>query len=196
MKTLVILDFDGTIYQGDSMRDFARFLRPSAYYFFGALLLFPYLLSWLRLVRRDRIKQLFLRWNFKGMSKTEMQKAGINFYLKMQSKCYPKALDWIHEQHRLGTDLVLVSASCKEWLDPFAHSFQAEVLCTTLEYDLQEICTGNWIGKNVRGREKVEIVRRNIDLQQYKEIVAFGNEQADLHLSEIASSVHLNYFRA
>ncbi|OFZ30933.1 MAG: hypothetical protein A3D92_11335, partial [Bacteroidetes bacterium RIFCSPHIGHO2_02_FULL_44_7] len=166
------------------------------YYFFGALLLFPYLLSLLRLVSRDRIKQLFLRWNFKGMSKIEMQRAGINFYLKMQRKCYPKALDWIQAQHELGTELVLVSASCKEWLAPFAQAFQAEILCTTLEYDSQEVCTGNWSGKNVRGREKVEIVRRNFDLQQYNEIVAFGNEQADLHLGEIANSVYLNYFRA
>jgi len=196
MKTLAILDFDGTIYQGDSMRDFARFLRPSTYYFSGALLFFPYLMSLLGLVSRNRIKQLFLRWNFKGQSKVALQEAGIAFYSKMQGKCYPKALAWINEQHQLGTELVLVSASCAEWLTPFARAFQAEILCTTLEYNSQDVCTGNWIGKNVRGQEKVEIVRRSFELQEYTEIVAFGNERADLHLDEIANPVHLNYFRA
>lgn len=195
MKTLAILDFDGTIYQGDSMRDFARFMRPSTFYFSGALLFFPYLLSLIGLVSRDHIKLLFLRWNFKGKSKADLQETGRAFYEKMHKKCYPKALAWMNEQQQLGTKLVLVSASCAEWLAPFANAFNAEILCTTLEYDQQEVCTGNWLGKNVRGPEKVEIVRRNFELKEFSEILAFGNEKADLYLREIAQHVYINYFK-
>lgn len=194
MNKLAILDFDKTIYRGDSMRDFARFLNPIVYLFSMTIVVFPTILFLVGLGSRDSVKKVFLRINFGKKSKELLYKKGLEFFLLYKKRYFKKALEWI-EKNKVDTRLLIVSGSCHEWLQPFADDLNAELLCTELEYDQNDICTGFWKNENVTGEGKVRIVRKFIQLKEYSNIVAFGDQKSDSCLSVIADEFYLNYFQ-
>lgn len=195
MKTLVLLDFDGTMYKGDSLLDFARFLNPKKYRrsLFSIAWMLPF--SWLRPSTRDRMKARFLKQNFAGIEQQELWDKGRIFHQNHKDNCFPKALNWLREVNRETHEIVLVSASCREWLEPFAVDWNVGLICTQLDYR-DKRCTGEWIGSNLRGVEKVKRVRQEFDLSSYEKIIAYGNEPSDLAFKQIAQCVEINYFRA
>ncbi len=194
MKSLALIDFDGTIYKGDSMLDFARFLNGGRYYFSLGVIFFPYLLMRIGLFNRNRLKRLFLRINFKGLDKTQMHRAGEAFFEKFKDRCYPKACSWINEKQKEGQELIIVSASSGIWLQPFADHLGVRLICTQLAFDGKGRCTGDWVGENLWGAAKVQAVRSSVDLESFDHVEAYGNEAADKSLEAVAEKVYLNYF--
>jgi HAD superfamily phosphoserine phosphatase-like hydrolase len=195
MKKLVILDFDGTIYNGDSMRDFARYLNPAIYLFSIVVIVFPALINALGIGSRDGLKRIFLRINFGRQTKEVMQEKGRAFFELNKKKCFKKAVDWIAE-NKAEMHIIIVSGSCHEWLQPFADDFGLELLCTELAYDDHGNCSGEWVDGNITGKDKVRVVKNAVEIQSYDEIIAFGDQKSDALLSEIASEFHMNYFRS
>lgn len=191
---LAILDFDGTLYRGDSMRDFARYMHPGKYYFSLLKLLFPYLQMVSGNASRDDVKALFLKYNFAGYSEQELNEKGTKFYEKYVKRCYPSALEWIAKEQRENTKLLILSGSCPPWLRPFARAFGADLICTELSYE-NEICTGEWIGKNMTGYAKHEALENY--LQQHPEVsyaIAMGDQKSDAISGALADEYHQNYF--
>ncbi len=193
-KKLAILDFDGTIYRGDSMRHFARSLNAGKYYLSLAKLSIPYLQMLFGNGSRDELKALFLKYNFAGYSATELNDKGRQFYDKSIKRCYPSALEWVAREQRENTKLLILSGSCHPWLKPFARAFGADLICTELAYE-NDICTGEWIGKNMTGATKKEALQAY--LQQHPEItysIAFGDQKSDAISGALADEYHQNYF--
>lgn len=194
MKTLVLLDFDGTVYRGDSMLDFARLLNPKKYRRSMVLIFCLLPFYWVLPGYRDLLKIRFLQMNFAGIERRTLEEKGGLFHELNRENCFPKALSWLKEVDREMHEIVLVSASCREWLQPFAAEWKIKLICTELEYR-NERCTGRWIGQNLRGMEKVKAVREKLDLSNYATVVAYGNERSDLAFREIAQRVEINYFQ-
>jgi len=191
---LAILDFDGTLYRGDSMRDFARFLNPVRYYFSLLKMLFPYLQMLTGNASRNDIKALFLKYNFAGYSEQELNEKGKTFYNKYVKQCYPSALDWIANEQRENTKLLILSGSCPPWLRPFSRAFGADLICTELSYE-NDVCTGEWIEKNMTGYAKREALETY--LNQHPEVgysIALGDQKSDAISGALADEYHQNYF--
>lgn len=194
MKKLAIVDFDGTIYKGDSMRDFARFLNPAIYLFSIAVVAFPAALTFSGLGSRDSLKKIFLRINFGKQSKELLEQKGFEFFKAHKHRYFKRALDWI-EKNKSETRIIIVSGSCPEWLQPFADELGAELLSTKLAYDENNVCTGEWADENVTGEAKIRIVKSSVKLEEYDHVVGFGDQKSDMCLTEITDEFHLNYFR-
>lgn len=193
-KKLAILDFDGTIYRGDSMRDFARFLHPGKYYLSLLKLAIPYIQLLFGNTSRDEIKALFLKYNFAGYTQSKLNEKGTKFYDKSVKRCYPSALEWIAREQRENSKLVILSGSCHPWLKPFARAFGADLICTELAYE-NDICQGHWIGKNLTGYAKKEALQAY--LHQHPEVnysIAFGDQKSDAISGTLADEYHQNYF--
>lgn len=195
MKRLVLLDFDGTVYHGDSLLDFAKMISSSRFYSSMVVIALMYPLVRMSSNYRERLKRQFLKLNFKGKSKHFLEEKGQIFFNKKFKRCYPKAIEWIQTSDRSDNTIVILSASCSEWLKPFADEWKVELLCTKLAYDENGYCKGNWEGKNLRGKNKINAVKEIYDLEAYDEIAAYGNERADILLKEIADNVELNFFQ-
>lgn len=194
VKRLVIADFDGTIYDGDSMRDFARFLDRRRYFLTLLLIAFPYMLSLLGMISTDKVKRTFLRRCFGGKSREELILAGKQFFEIYHSHLFPSAKSYFQARGEEGIRCVVVSASCREWLLPFCEALNVELLCTELEYDLNGRTTGNWKGANIKGKEKVALIQQQINLAEYEEILAFGNSRSDKKMTTIAHTYYHCYF--
>lgn len=194
MKKLVILDFDGTIYKGDSLLHFARFLNPAKYYGSLFIIAFPYVLSRLGLFSINQVKELFFRMHLKGFSRDELQERGIRFFKKCQLNLFPKAIETILKEQEDGARCIVVSASCGEWLQPFCDFLQLELICTELEYDSTGKSTGNLQGENIKGMAKIRALKQKIDLADYDSVVAFGNSKEDRILATISQHYHHRFF--
>ncbi|MDH4471755.1 MAG: HAD family hydrolase [Fluviicola sp.] len=193
MKKLVILDFDGTIYKGDSLLHFARFLNPAKYYGSLFLIAFPVLFSKLGLLSAQRLKELFFSMHLRGFSQSELRERGQAFFEANRDRLFSKAVSYIREQQQ-DSRCMVVSASCSEWLQPFCDSLQLELICTALEYDTAGKSTGNIQGENVKGMEKIRALKQKVDLAEYDSVVAFGNSQEDRILADISQSYHHRFF--
>lgn len=186
MKKLIVLDFDGTIYSGDSMLHFAKFCSRSRYYFALAYLLLIYPLHFLRMVNRNQLKNSFLRINFKGIRSEDLKQKGLDFFELKKNNLFPKAKDFI-EQNRQH-ELVIVSASCREWLLPFSQYLETTLICSQLDFSgNNNVCTGKLHGKNVSGVVKNECITNYYNLTDFDEILSFGNSKSDRSLAKIST---------
>lgn len=196
MRKLVVLDFDGTIYNGDSMLDFAAFIDRKKYKRSLWKIFFPYLLCLIKLRKRDRLKKQFIRIHFKGKTRHELTELGEKFYKTHHMRCFESALNFIRTEHSNGSDLLILSGSCVEWLGYFSDKFEAKLLCTQLKYDENGICLGAIDGKNVVGQQKVKELQAFLDRSApYDSIIAFGDTTSDALLVEVAHEFHRDYFR-
>lgn len=110
---------------------------------------------------RDGLKLLFVRELFSGVPVAEGEAIGVDFAAQI-------AENWIRDDvaRRLrwhqgeGHVVVLVSASLSPYLIPFGDLIEADVvLCATLEED-NGVYTGNLVGPNCRGEEKVRRIEQ------------------------------------
>lgn len=193
MKKLVVLDFDGTIYKGDSLLHFARFLNPAKYYGSLFLIAFPVLFLKLRLLSAQRLKELFFSIHFRGFSQSELRERGQAFFEANRARLFSRAVSYIQEQ-QTESRCIVVSASCSEWLQPFCDYLQLELICTALEYDAAGKSTGKIQGENVKGNQKIKALQQKVQLADYDSVVAFGNSSEDRILADISQSYHHRFF--
>jgi HAD superfamily phosphoserine phosphatase-like hydrolase len=192
MSKLIILDFDGTIYNGDSMRDFAKFSNKGAYIFSLLIISFPFIISKIGLIDRDIIKKIFIKINFKGISKNELEKRGKKFFQLHQKFLFPKALKYIKEQQ--DETVIIVSGSCNEWLAPYGEALNLELFSTELNYDSSGMNLGSISGKNNVGAAKIQKIKEHFNLTAFDEIISFGDSKSDLVLKEISTSYYHKFF--
>lgn len=194
MKKLVILDFDGTIYNGDSLLHFARFLNPVKY--FGSLFIiaFPMVFSKLGLLSADRVKVMFFRIHLKGFSEQQLKEKGLAFFEKHRHRIYPKAIQFIRKEQENESRCIVVSASCQEWLQPFCDFLKTELICTQLETDSAGNYSGNIKGENVKGKAKIAALKQVVNLTDYDSVTAFGNSTEDRILATISQQYHHRFF--
>lgn len=194
MSKLAVFDFDGTIYQGDSMRDFAKFLNPGRYYLSMLKLLVPYFQLVFGNTTRDALKAEFLAHNFTGYRESELNEKGLLFFDKYRNRCYRSAVNWIERERREGTQILILSGSCTPWLQAFANYFGADLVCTRLDFS-EGTCNGKWIGKNITGQAKKEALAAY--LQKQTDItysMAFGNQDSDAISGALVDEYRQNYF--
>lgn len=194
MTELVLLDFDGTIYKGDSLLHFTRFRNPVRYFFSLLVIVFPYTLSRLRLWSPDRVKNLFLWLHFRHETRNRLLTAGNRFFESNQRLLLPSAVAYIREQRSAHVRCIVVSASCREWLEPFCKALDCELICSELDFHADGHCTGRLSGRNIKGNEKVVAVRAQVDLSLYTTVTVFGNTASDQALKEIATHYHHRFF--
>lgn len=194
MKKLVVLDFDGTIYRGDSLLDFAKFCSKTRYYKSLFAIILPFIASKMRLYSRDKMKLIFLRINFSQYTKHLLFEKGKVFFTKHQNKLYKSAVDYIQQSDRTNSRLVILSASCVEWLKPFSEFLSCELISTKLAYSPEGNFNDHFDGENCVGVQKLKALESQIDLRDYSEIIVFGNSKSDLLLKQIATSYHHCYF--
>jgi HAD superfamily hydrolase (TIGR01490 family) len=196
MTKLAVFDFDGTLYKGDSMRDFAKFLNPKQYYVSLIKLVVPYLKYVSGQLQRDDLKAAFLRLNFTGYPESELFEKGRAFAKGRLNRCYKTAVRWIAQEQNEGTRILILSGSCTPWLQPFADHFNADLICTELEFE-NGASTGKWKGKNMTGHTKKEALAKYLEQQEtINYTLSFGDRNSDALAGALADEYHQNYFHS
>lgn len=195
-KTVVaVFDFDGTITFRDTLISFLVYAVGPVKFGLGLICLIPSILAFfLGFLDRQKLKERFLTYFFRGSSFEEAMKIAVAFdQEKMGALIRPEALKRLQWHQEQGHRCILVSASIDLYLTPWAKEmgFQ-DLLCSRLEVDSKGKITGKLVGKNCRSKEKVVRLKELLgDRSQYF-VYAYGDSRGD---DEMLAWSDKSYFR-
>ena len=195
-RKLYLFDFDGTISNKDS---FVHFLVKT----FGtkkiALKLIANFHKLLLIAiinkKKHKVKEFILSILLKGKTKEEIQNLG-----KLYSEKYiteiirPQAMAYILKINKEKADVFIVSASIDIWLYNFAQKNNMKLISTKLAYE-NSFFTGKFDGENCKGKEKVRRIKNEINVEDYNEVISFGDSTGDKEMFGISTSTHFKPFR-
>ena len=175
---LVVFDFDGTLTHGDSLLAFIRFVRGDLPFYLGFLQLSPFVLCYyLRLISNRDLKQRVLRHFFKGLKQERLEEMGIAFFQSVRGFFVKeKVEEKLLAYQTRGDVVVVVSASCAEWVKPFTDYWQVRFIGTQLQYRSGAF-TGNIRGKNCYGAEKRKRLGQSYDFEKFDKKIVFGDSR-------------------
>lgn len=194
MKKLYLFDFDGTLTYKDTMFLYLKFYN-SAKFNFQFLKHIPlFILLKLKLANAEKVKKSFISSILKGQSKTKIEEKSQQFF----EKYYPEiirenAIEFIKNIDREHTESYLVTASLDIWVKPFAEKFKMNLLATRAEFK-NDIFTGNFVGNNCNGGEKVHRIKEALQGKKFDKTIAFGDTSGDKEMLEWANESHFEFF--
>lgn len=194
MKKLYLFDFDGTLTYKDTMFMYLKFYNPSKFYFQFIKHIPLFVLLKLKLADAEKVKKSFITSILKGESRTKIEKKSQSFFEKYQDEIFRvNALEFINNIDRTQTESYIVSASLDIWVKPFAEKLEMKLLSTRAEFK-NDIFTGNFIGKNCNGPEKVKRIIETVNERKFDKIIAFGDTSGDREMLSWADESHFEFF--
>ncbi len=153
-----------------------------------------FILLKLKLADTEKVKKSFIGSILKDQPETKIRKKAQQFF----ETHYPKiirdnALDFIENIDHKSTESFLVTASLDIWTEPFADAFKMKLVSTKAEFK-NGIFTGNFIGKNCNGKEKLERIKKEISDRKFDKIIAFGDTSGDRPMLNWANEGHYQFF--
>ena len=194
MKKLYCFDFDGTLTYKDTMFLYLEFYNSSKFklQFVKHIPLFALLKF--NLLDAEKVKKSFISSILKGQSKQKIEKKSQEFFEKYYPTVFREnALDFIKNIDHSQTDCYIVSASLDIWVKPFAEKFDMKLLATQAEFK-NDIFTGNFLGKNCNGAEKVNRIKEAIANKKYDKMIAFGDTSGDKEMLDWANEGQFKFF--
>ncbi|SFV69645.1 Phosphoserine phosphatase [hydrothermal vent metagenome] len=185
--TLALFDFDGTLTTKDSLGEFIKFAVGKPTYYFKLALFSPiFFLYKTKIMDNSYAKELLFRLYFYKINEDEFKNKAqeygqtkINDILRQN--IYEKFLAHIKN----GDKVLLVSASMRCWLSPWAQKHKVELLCTELAFE-NKMFTGHFATINCHGKEKLRRVQAHLNLNDYEKIYTYGDSSGDDAILAIA----------
>ena len=186
-KTLVLFDFDKTLYSKDSLSEFTKYYKGNSFFYTGIITLLPFLLMMkLGLLSNEKTKIKYLSHFFKDEDYTVFsQKAALFAKTKIKKNVNPKIFSaMLHHTHS-NHDIYIVTASFSEWIEPWCEKYNIKVIGTKLEIVNNKI-TGELNSKNCNGKEKVNRIEEIIKIENYNQIFVYGTGKGDTEMLKLA----------
>ncbi len=193
---LALFDFDGTITHRESIKEFVKFVLGKDF-FLRMLPIVPSLFMYgLGLYGNKQIKENVLALSVAGMEISELEVLAKKFSESVIPQIIrPTAIERLR-WHKEKKDVVaIVSAGLGIYIRPWAQSNGIDKVIA-MELEIRNgRCTGRLIGKNCYGQEKVERIKREIDLDKYDKIYAYGDSRGDKEMLALADEAYYKPFR-
>ncbi len=195
-RSLALFDFDGTITSKDSLKAFLIYSRGKARYYWGLILLSPYIaLYFLSIVSRQWIKERLITYFFNAVPIVEFDKISDQFVEeKIPQMLRVKAVERINFHLSKGDRVIVISASPENWVKTWADQHGCETVATRLKTDNGRI-TGKIFGKNCQGKEKVHRIKSYLNINRYSQIYTYGDTRGDRPFLALGNHVYYKPFR-
>ena len=188
MRKVYAFDFDGTLTTSDTLLAFIRYAKGTPAFVWGFLCHAHLLvLMKLRLYPNWKAKEKVFSYFFKGMDLEAFDSLCQRFAADNRSLLRPKGLQLIAQAQEEGADVLIVSASIDNWVQPFFP--QVKVLGTQIE--VKDGClTGRFLTKNCYGQEKVNRILALYPDRNTYHLTAYGDSRGDKELLAFADESH------
>jgi HAD superfamily hydrolase (TIGR01490 family) len=188
MRKVYAFDFDGTLTTCDTLLAFIRYAKGTPAFVRGFLRHAHLLvLMKLRLYPNWKAKQKVFSYFFKGMDLEAFDSLCQRFAADNRSLLRPKGLQLIAQAQEEGADVLIVSASIDNWVQPFFP--HVKVLGTQIE--IKDGClTGRFLTKNCYGQEKVNRILALYPDRNTYHLTAYGDSRGDKELLAFADESH------
>ena len=193
MKKVYAFDFDGTLTTRDTLLAFIRYAKGTKAFYLGFLLHAPWLvLMLLGLYPNWKAKQRVFSYFFRRMTLKEFDALCQAFANDNRHLLRPLALQTIEKVRSEGAEVVIVSASIDNWVQPFFAD--VKVLGTQVEVK-NGLLTGRFLTKNCYGQEKVNRLLDYLPDRHCYTLIAYGDSRGDRELLAFADQAHFKPFR-
>ena len=193
MKQVYAFDFDGTLTTKDTLLEFIRFAKGTTSFWLG-FLRYAHLLVLMKLglYPNWKAKQKVFAHFFKGMKLSDFDAICQAFAASSRHLLRPKGIEAINQAISEGADVLIISASIDNWVQPFFA--EVKVLGTQVEV-VDGKLTGRFLTKNCYGEEKVNRLKSLYPYRQDYHLTAFGDSRGDKELLAYADESHFKPFR-
>ena len=196
MKRIAFFDFDGTITTRDTLLAFIRYQAGTFAYCIGFLLYSPWLVAYrLQIISNHLAKEKILRHFFGNMPLGKFDQLCEQFCRDVLPQLIRKKS--LHEINLLktgGAEIVVVSASPENWVGRWCADTGIQCLSTKLVTNENKL-TGRIAGRNCHGNEKVNRIRDKYKLEEYDEIICYGDTNGDKPMLQLATIAFYKPFR-
>ena len=178
---IAIFDFDGTITKGDTFLPFLMHTFGKWYTLIGLIRTFHYIIGYLiKIISNEYAKKKIIAYFFLGKDVTSIQNLSNKFINeKLEPLLRPNMINRINWHKDLGHQIVLVSASLNIYVEPWARKYNFDFIESTNLRQLDGVFTGEIVGKNCYGSEKVERLKNNICNDIFTKYVTYGYGDSD-----------------
>ena len=193
MKKIYAFDFDGTLTTKDTLLEFIRFAKGTLAFGLG-FLRYTHLLVLMKLgvYPNWKAKQKVFAHFFKGMSIDDFDALCQEFAASSKHLLRPKGIETINKAQSEGSEVLIVSASIDNWVQPFFAN--VKVLGTQIEV-VDGKLTGRFLTKNCYGQEKVNRILTLHPNRQDYHLTAYGDSRGDKDLLAWADESYFKPFR-
>ena len=193
MKKIYAFDFDGTLTTKDTLLEFIRFAKGTLAFGLG-FLRYAHLLVLMKLgfYPNWKAKQKVFAHFFKGMSIDDFDALCQEFAASSKHLLRPKGIEAINKAQSEGSEVLIVSASIDNWVQPFFAN--VKVLGTQIEV-VDGKLTGRFLTKNCYGQEKVNRILALYPNRQDYHLTAYGDSRGDKELLAWADESYFKPFR-
>ena len=195
MRKVVAFDFDGTLTTRDTLLEFIRYAHGTRAMVLGFLRYAPLLvLMKLRLYPNYKVKQRVFSYFFRSMPLSHFDTLCRRFAADSRHLLRPQGVRTLEEAQANGAEVLIVSASIDNWVQPFFPSVR--VLGTQVETDADELLTGRFLTKNCYGQEKVNRILALYPHRTDYHLTAYGDSRGDRELLAFADESYYKPFRS
>jgi phosphatidylglycerophosphatase C len=185
---LALFDFDGTITREDTFGPFVLFALPPEARLRSLVRIAPAILAYrARMMTGVQIRERTVRVAFAGREAEAIRDAGHRYARsRLPRVLRPQALERLAFHRDRGDEIALVSASLRDYLEPWTEERGFALICNELEQREGKL-TGRWVGGDCAGAVKAERVRQRFDLARFGAIYAYGDTLEDRALLSLAT---------
>ncbi len=189
-------DFDGTLTRRDTLIEFIRFAKGDKAFLLCFLRYSPLLvLMKMGLYPNWKAKQRVFSYCFKGMPLEQFDSLCRRFAGKKAGLMRPKGLAKVRDVLARGGKVVVVSASVKNWVEPFFADIPGVYVLGTMIGVADGKLTGRFITKNCYGEEKVNRLLQLFPERTQYWLVAYGDSRGDTQLLDFANEGYYKPFK-
>jgi phosphatidylglycerophosphatase C len=196
-RPVVAFDFDGTLTCRDSFMAFLIWREGPARFALKAASLAPAILAYFWTQDRGRLKSAMIRRFLRGVSRANLEDGAARYANHASGDLFrPDAVRCWEDWGRRGAWRVIVTASPEDLVAPFAARLGADDLIgSRLAFDHADRVTGDLLGRNCRGPEKVARLQAAYGDDLCLD-AAYGDSDGDREMLAIARQPGLRVFSA
>ena len=193
MKKVYAFDFDGTLTKSDTLLAFIRYAKGSWAFGLG-FMRYAHLLVLMKLglYPNWKAKQKVFAHFFKGMKLNDFNALCEHFANAHEHLLRPEGAKVIEAAQKLQADVLIVSASIDNWVQPFFP--EVKVLGTQIEV-INGKLTGRFLTKNCYGQEKVNRILTLYPNRTDYHLTAYGDSRGDKEMLALADESYYKPFR-
>ena len=193
MKKIYAFDFDGTLTTKDTLIEFIRYAKGSMALGLG-FMRYAHLLVLMKigLYPNYKAKQKVFAHFFKDTTLDDFNALCKAFAASSSHLLRPNAIEAINHAIKEGSEVLIVSASIDNWVQPFFP--QVKVVGTQIEV-IDGKLTGLFLSKNCYGQEKVNRILSLYPNRQDYHLTAYGDSRGDKEMLAFADESYFKPFR-
>ena len=195
MKRVVAFDFDGTYTLHDTLPRFLTHAFGKWRYLWGLLLTLPWIVLFkLHVLRGGQAKERLIGHFVKGMPRERFLQLCAQFKLQQRSLTRPEAQLAMDRALERGDQVLVVTASLRDWVEPWFSGKDVTVLGTELEVDDDGLLTGKFATPNCNGAEKWRRITQAVPDVEQRHLTAYGDSGGDSVMLSHANKAYLRDF--